>query len=79
MPQRRVTATASATDRRELLVAIRAKLASEFDASEGRDAAVLAKQLAEIAREVDSLPDGKESTVDDLAQRRASRRAAASG
>lgn len=70
---------ASFVGRRELLEAIRAKLASELDVAEGRDAAVLAKQLADIARELESLPTGKGSSVDDLASRRAARRAAASG
>lgn len=65
-------------ERREVLALIQEKLLEEFEVSEGRDSATIAKQLAEATRELESLPAGKGSSVDDLAQRRAARRAAAS-
>lgn len=67
-------------DRRAALEAIRDRLAAEIDAGEAspRDVAALSKQLAEIVREIDNLPAAKgASPVDDLASRRAARRAEA--
>jgi hypothetical protein len=69
----------AAMERRALLVALQERLLAEFDASEGRDSAILAKELRAVTLELDSLPTGEVSSVDDLAQRRADRRAKASG
>ncbi|MET9301773.1 hypothetical protein ABZX66_20865 [Micromonospora aurantiaca] len=67
-------------DRRLSLEAIRDKLAFELDEAFGRDAATIAKELASVIRELDSIPGGKEvSTVDQLAARRAARLADAAG
>lgn len=63
-------------DRRESLEAIRDLLAEKMPASRGASAALVAKTLADLVREIDELPDGREvSQVDDLAARRADRRA----
>ena len=65
-------------DRRASLEAIRNKLAADLAITDGFHSAALAKQLADVIRELDSLPGGAEvSTVDDLAARRAARRSAA--
>jgi len=67
-------------DRRKALEAIRDKLTGELRTAEGRDAAVLAKELRATIAELDALPGGKEvSKVDELAARRADRRADAAG
>lgn len=69
-----------AGERRASLEAIRDKLAAELKDAYGRDAAALAKELREVIRELDSLPTGgEESTVDQLAARRARRLANAAG
>ena len=66
--------------RRESLEALRDHLAQELEnAPAGIAIGPIAKELRTVMAELDSMPDGKESTVDDLAKRRASRRAAASG
>lgn len=60
--------------RRAALEAIRDKLAVELAATEGFHAGPLARELRAVLAELDELPDGKrESTVDDLAARRAAR------
>jgi hypothetical protein len=65
-------------DRRESLRAIRDRLADELQHAEGRDVAPIAKQLTEVIREIDALPNAAEvSEVADLAKRRESRRKAA--
>ena len=75
-------------DRRLSLQAIRDRVAVELADAEGRDVAVLAKELREVIRELDLLPGaGTESPLDriagavsdDLAERRAARRADAAG
>jgi hypothetical protein len=66
-------------DHRLSLIAIRDKLAEELDEAFGRDSAVIAKQLAEVIREIESLPGKEASAVDDLAARRARRLADAAG
>lgn len=67
-------------DRYRGLVALRDRLATDLEGLDPRYVAPVAKQLADVIREIDSLPQSREaSTVDDLASRRASRRAAASG
>jgi hypothetical protein len=45
----------------------------------GKDLAPLAKELRAVTAELETLPTGEVSTVDDLAKRRADRRSAASG
>ncbi len=63
-------------DRREALQAIRAKLAVEFMAAEGQNAATLARVLADVVKELSALDAVKErSTTDELADRRKARRA----
>ena len=63
---------ASEGTRREALQAIRERLAGELVLAEGRDVAPIARQLAEVIREIDSLPlpEGV-STLDELRQRTA--------
>ena len=64
-------------DRRAGLVALRDRLARELETAD-RDVASLARQLQAVLREIDELPSlQQESTLDDLANRRASRRAKA--
>ena len=64
-------------DRRAGLVALRDRLARELETTD-RDVASLARQLQSVLREIDELPSlQQESTLDDLANRRASRRAKA--
>ena len=65
----------STGDRRQALEAIRNRLAAELEVAEGREVASVAKELRETIRELDSLPlpEGV-SGVDQLAQKRASRR-----
>lgn len=67
--------------RRVALVALRDRLAAAAAEAGARELAALAKQLADVLRELDSLPDEAEegSVVDDLTTRRSRRRAAAAG
>lgn len=66
--------------RRESLEALRDHLARELEnAPAGIAIGPIAKELRTVMLELESLPDAKESTVDDLAKRRAARRAAAAG
>ncbi|MGW4426420.1 hypothetical protein [Streptosporangium sp. NPDC004631] len=77
---RRVSTVVSEGDRRASLEAIRDKLARELTGATGRDAAVIAKELRAVLADLDALPGGKEvSKVDELAARRADRRADAAG
>jgi len=69
----------SGGDHRLSLIAIRDKLAVELDEAYGKDAAVIAKQLAEVIREIESLPGKEASRVDDLSARRSKRLADAAG
>ena len=67
-------------DRYRGLVALRDRLAADLEGLDARYVAPVAKQLADVIREIDSLPQSREaSTVDDLTSRRKARRAAASG
>ena len=63
--------------RRAALEALRDHLAACLDAAEPERAAPLSRELRETLRELDALAEPKGSTVDDLAKRRAARRAAA--
>jgi hypothetical protein len=82
-PRRQVAGLAAVIatgKRRESLEALRDHLAQELEnAPAGIAIGPIAKELRTVMAELDSMPDGKESTVDDLAKRRASRRAAAAG
>jgi hypothetical protein len=72
-----VTAVRSG-DRRRSLERMRDQLAERLEAAEGKDAAVISKELREVMRELESIPTGKEvSTSDDLAAKRAARLAEA--
>ena len=65
-------------DRRASLEALRDHLARQLANPETRDHAALSRQLREVIREIDELPTlQQESTLDDLANRRATRRAKA--
>ena len=66
-------------DRRGALEAIRANLAARLDGCEDREAASVARQLIAVLGEIEALPIAKESDpVNDLATKRAKRRAASS-
>lgn len=67
------------TDRRNLLEYARGRVVEELAEETGKGVAPLVKALIDVTRELESLPTTKESTVDDLAKRRASRRAEAAG
>jgi hypothetical protein len=72
-----LAATIGDGDFRRSLEAIRDKLAVELAAAEGRDAAPLAKELRAVIAQLEALPGGREgSKSDDLAAKRAARRAA---
>ena len=71
-----LVAAAASGDRRAALLALRDELARRLVDAE-RDAAPLARQLTIVLREIEQLPvPGEKSRVDDLAKRRARRRAA---
>jgi hypothetical protein len=71
-----LVSAAASGDRRATLLALRDELARRLVDAE-RDAAPLARQLTIVLREIEQLPvPGEKSRVDDLAKRRASRRAA---
>lgn len=69
-------ADAAAAGRRATLVALRDRLADEVDRCDSaRDLPALARQLAAVLEQIDSLPSGVEvSAADEIAQRRAARR-----
>ena len=69
---------AVAESRRAGLQALRDHLADCLAAAEPEKAAPLARELRQVLAELDALAEPKGSTVDDLARRRAARRAAAS-
>lgn len=72
-----------AIDRRALLEQLQSELLVHLDSVHGdaaaRDAAALSKELRALTAELESLAPVKESSVDDLAKRRAARRAEAAG
>ena len=74
-----LAAVVAGGNRRASLEALRDHLAQELEnAPAGIAIGPIAKELRTVIAELDSIPTGKEeSTVDDLAKRRASRRAAA--
>jgi hypothetical protein len=66
-------------ERRALLELVERRLLEELDSETGKDIAPIAKQLVDVSRELDQLPTGEVSSVDDLARKRAARRAEATG
>lgn len=77
-----VAEQAATGDRRKTLEAARDKLAGVIDSEEAdaRTIAGLIKELRAVVQELDSLPNGeKVDTVDEIAQARKRRLAAASG
>lgn len=75
-----------AVARRALLEQLQADLLNHLEAiadstsaSAARDAAALSKELRAVTAELESLAPAEESGVDDLAARRAARRAEATG
>jgi hypothetical protein len=69
-----VTAALSG-DKRATLIALRDRLAEEIEQAGARDLAPLSRQLTEVLKQLDEIPDGKEVTpADDIANRRAERR-----
>lgn len=78
-PRRTVASTAATGDRKATLEALRDHLAASIDDVDVRYVAPLAKQLADVLRELSELDvGGKGSTLDDLAARRAARGATTS-
>lgn len=76
----RLTEVVVRGDQRKSLEAIRDRLARLLEMAQPNQAAALAKQLTDVISKLDALPTGEEvSPVDDLAKRRATRRAQASG
>jgi hypothetical protein len=76
MPPRRRTPSERGTG----LKALRTKLFAELADAAGRDVAAIARELRAVMAEIETLPsERKDSPVDDLAAKRASRRAAAAG
>lgn len=67
-------------DRRRALVALRDRLAGDLDVCESaRDVGTLAARLADVLEQIDALPNRAEvSAADEIAARRASRRASPS-
>jgi hypothetical protein len=65
--------------RRDLLEQLQAHLLADLDECETREAAALSKELRAVTAELESLPGAEVSSVDDLARKRAARRAEAAG
>lgn len=77
-----VATAASAGDRRSTLEAMRDRLATVIDSddADARTIAGLSKELRAVVQELDSLPNGeKVDTVDEIAEQRRKRLAAAAG
>lgn len=72
-----VTKAASTGDRRATLEAMRQSLAAAMDDCETNVIAQIAGRLSAVMLELENLPVKEKSTSDDLAARRASRRAKA--
>lgn len=66
-------------DRRAVLELAQRRLLEELDCETGKDIAPIARELRAVTAELESLPTGKVSSVDDLANKRAARRAKAAG
>jgi 5-methylcytosine-specific restriction endonuclease McrA len=65
--------------RRAVLEQLQRKLLEEFDSETGKDTAAISRELRAVTAELESLAPAKESTVDDLAAKRAARRTEAAG
>lgn len=71
-----LTKAASSNNRRELLIALRDKLAATIDSTDsGRDIAALSKRLMEVVGELDALPDpnAKKSSLRQMQEKVAKR------
>ena len=67
-----LAAVVATGDHRASLEALRDRIAAELGMVEGRDVAPLAKQLADVMRELSNMPAAKgASSLDDLRARRA--------
>jgi molecular chaperone GrpE (heat shock protein) len=66
-------------DMRTALEAIRNRLAAELARSKGQAAAAVAKELRAVLDAIEALPGAEVDPIDDLAAKRAQRRAEASG
>lgn len=80
MAERSLPQVVASGNRKDSLEAIRDHLALNLADAEGREIASIAKELRAVMAELYSLPGEREgSASDDLAQRRARRRAEAQG
>ena len=75
-----LTGEVASGDRRRALVAIRDQLALTLAEADAHQVASLARELRAVVAELDAMPGHREgSKSDELAQRRATRRAKAAG
>jgi hypothetical protein len=74
-----VSKAVEAGDRRSALLALRANLAARLDACTDREAAAIAKTLAQIVQEIDGIPDTTRelSAVESITAKRQTRRKSA--
>lgn len=70
-----VLSAAKSGDRRATLMALRDKLAAEIEEIDPRYLAPLVRQMTDVLKALDAMPAEARSKVDELADRRASRRA----
>lgn len=70
-----VLSAAKSGDRRATLVALRDKLAAEIEDIDPRYLAPLVRQMTDVMNALDTMPAEARSKVDELAKRRAVRRA----
>jgi hypothetical protein len=68
-----------AMPRRDLLVRLQQRLLADLEECPSRESAAISKELRALAAELESVPTGEVSSVDDLARRRAARRAETAG
>ena len=66
-------------DRRAMLEHLQQRLLGDLEECETREAAAISKELRAVTAELEALPTGEVSSVDDLARKRAARRAEAAG
>jgi hypothetical protein len=76
-PKPTFAAEVASGDRRRALVALRDRLVAAIEETEGFHVAPLAKQLADVLAQLDQLRVPEVSARDELARRRAERRAGA--
>lgn len=77
MAQRRLSTVVKSGDRRETLIALRDHLASRLESASDRDAAALSLRLQSVLAELGDEVAREGGSVDDLAAKRAARRAGA--